>query len=349
MNREEVAMNLTFENLDILRKEVEAAKLLLSECDEIFIEEGISNIELRGYLSGKLSADEVIELLDPPAEQRNQCDGCQAGIPLVDGAHRMGRPGGYPDLMSCQKERYKHPEQAEGAQGERERFEVEMLELCLPIERDSHGAYVSDHVRHLWSGWELRAALAQPSPAPELERPIAVAYRSSESGNLYEEHYGLKDPEPLMTVAQHDRIRAQDAAQIDAAAALLSFTRGKLVKLKSERDAAQDRVVELERQEPVATVCEVSMHHTGSTDVINTHLPCGTKLYANPVAQAGQVPEGKIVVSEEPLRRLLHALSGEPHLIRELQATRHPAALFKDNPINVLVAEYNAAPPQGGE
>jgi len=45
--------------------------------------------------------------------ERNQCDGCQAGIPLVDGAHRMGRQGGYPDLMSCQKERYKHPEQAE--------------------------------------------------------------------------------------------------------------------------------------------------------------------------------------------------------------------------------------------
>lgn len=120
MNREDVAMDLTFDNLDILRKEVQAAKLLLSECDEIFIEEGISNIELRGYLSGKLSADEVIELLDPPAEQRNQCDGCQAGIPLVDGAHRMGRPGGYPDLMSCQKERYENPEQAEGAQGERE-------------------------------------------------------------------------------------------------------------------------------------------------------------------------------------------------------------------------------------
>ncbi|MFU3518342.1 hypothetical protein ACM7KB_29520 [Pseudomonas aeruginosa] len=61
------------------------------------------------------------------------------------------------------------PEQAEAErpEGERERFEVEMLELCLPIERDSHGAYVSDHVRHLWSGWELRATLAQPSPAGE--------------------------------------------------------------------------------------------------------------------------------------------------------------------------------------
>lgn len=33
--------------------------------------------------------------------KRNQCDGCQAGVPLENGKHRMGRPGGYPDLMSC--------------------------------------------------------------------------------------------------------------------------------------------------------------------------------------------------------------------------------------------------------
>lgn len=31
--------------------------------------------------------------------KRNQCDGCQAGVPLENGKHRMGRPGGYPDLM----------------------------------------------------------------------------------------------------------------------------------------------------------------------------------------------------------------------------------------------------------
>ena len=38
---------------------------------------------------------------------KNQCDGCQAGIPVVKGAHRMGKPGGYPDLMSCQASKYK--------------------------------------------------------------------------------------------------------------------------------------------------------------------------------------------------------------------------------------------------
>lgn len=52
---------------------------------------------------------------------------------------------------------------------------------------------------------------------------------------------------------------------------------------------------------------------------------------------------GKLQVSAEPLRALLNALLGAPHLIRELQATREPVELFADNPINVLVAEYRAA------
>ena len=42
----------------------------------------------------------------PAAAQRNQCDGCQAGIPVEDGMHRMGKPGGYVDLMACTADRY---------------------------------------------------------------------------------------------------------------------------------------------------------------------------------------------------------------------------------------------------
>ena len=37
---------------------------------------------------------------------RNQCDGCQAGVPVVNGAHRMGKPGGYADTMSCTAKMY---------------------------------------------------------------------------------------------------------------------------------------------------------------------------------------------------------------------------------------------------
>lgn len=45
--------------------------------------------------------------LNPAEGQLNQCDGCQAGIPVVNGAHRMGKPGAYPDTMSCTAKLYK--------------------------------------------------------------------------------------------------------------------------------------------------------------------------------------------------------------------------------------------------
>ena len=52
--------------------------------------------------------DDLCDAALKPAESpRNQCDGCQAGIPVVNGAHRMGKPGGYPDTMSCTAKLYK--------------------------------------------------------------------------------------------------------------------------------------------------------------------------------------------------------------------------------------------------
>lgn len=52
--------------------------------------------------------------------------------------------------------------------------------------------------------------------------------------------------------------------------------------------------------------------------------------------------QGKVVVDAQSLFRVLNALNGEPHLIRELQAKRnHP-----DNPINRLVHEWNLAAEQ---
>jgi len=44
--------------------------------------------------------------LKPAEVRRNQCDGCQAGIPVVNGAHRMGKHGGYADTMSCTAKMY---------------------------------------------------------------------------------------------------------------------------------------------------------------------------------------------------------------------------------------------------
>lgn len=52
-------------------------------------------------------AKDIGATLKPAEVQRNQCDGCQAGVPVVNGAHRMGKPGGYPDTMSCTAKLYK--------------------------------------------------------------------------------------------------------------------------------------------------------------------------------------------------------------------------------------------------
>ncbi|MDI1362537.1 hypothetical protein [Methylotenera sp.] len=49
---------------------------------------------------------------------------------------------------------------------------------------------------------------------------------------------------------------------------------------------------------------------------------------------------GKVLVSALALRSILVALVGAPHHIRELQVTMNPD-LFPDNPISVLVREFN--------
>lgn len=155
MNREDVAMDVTVQNVEILRGRLEQAENLLQAV-----------VDEHGELSCDLHEQIDIFLASQQGE-RNQCDGCQAGIPLVDGAHRMGRQGGYPDLMSCQKERYEHPEQAESAQGERDVFEsfcTYMLDCTDEANRD----FLFNFVQR-WETWPDRAALAQPSPAPELD------------------------------------------------------------------------------------------------------------------------------------------------------------------------------------
>lgn len=53
-----------------------------------------------------------------------------------------------------------------------------------------------------------------------------------------------------------------------------------------------------------------------------------------------------VTVDRAALHTVLSALVGAPHLIRELQATRHPV-LFPDNPINVLIQAYTATQETG--
>jgi hypothetical protein len=60
--------------------------------------------------------------------------------------------------------------------------------------------------------------------------------------------------------------------------------------------------------------------------------------------QAAPEPVMLVSVNRDALRRVLEALNGPGHLIRELQATRGIEALSDHvNPINELIRSYNEA------
>lgn len=41
---------------------------------------------------------------------------------------------------------------------------------ALPVNDPRYGEYCNENIQRAWVGWQARAALARPSPAPELER-----------------------------------------------------------------------------------------------------------------------------------------------------------------------------------
>jgi len=55
----------------------------------------------------RLRDAQIDAALKPAEGQLNQCDGCQAGIPLINGTHRMGEPNGYANKIKCTADLYK--------------------------------------------------------------------------------------------------------------------------------------------------------------------------------------------------------------------------------------------------
>ncbi|MFU6909928.1 hypothetical protein ACM76C_03890 [Pseudomonas aeruginosa] len=178
-------------------------------------------------------------------------------------------------------------------------------------------------IRENKKGWMARAALAQPSPAQaEVERPEVVGYLSITGARLLREwgvtsirreEFTPEACEPLMTVAQHERIVGELRAVIaqlrqhkndymdsgqETYRALLNEIREREAEIArldglvsgrtAERDAALARVAELEKQEPVATVARVPGEDWNGLHFYRDlqGMQPGTKLYAAPVAQA---------------------------------------------------------------
>lgn len=88
--------------------ELESLRAQLAELRSAL--EGMLEYFPEGHSDGECfsveKAKAVLSAITEPSAPVNQCDGCQAGIPLVSGAHRMGTTAGYSDTMSCQASKY---------------------------------------------------------------------------------------------------------------------------------------------------------------------------------------------------------------------------------------------------
>lgn len=69
------------------------------------------------------------------------------------------------------------------------------------------GSGIAESILYMLADSLLSATLS-PAHIVDGEEVEVVGYRSGTSGHVYTEGYGLERPEPLMTVAQHQRIKA---------------------------------------------------------------------------------------------------------------------------------------------
>ncbi|MEV1477591.1 hypothetical protein ABZQ90_32375 [Pseudomonas aeruginosa] len=175
-------------------------------------------------------------------------------------------------------------------------IEYKSARVC--VAKDTGLVYSSPYI-----GLKIRNVMPEQA---EAERPEVVAVvRAQGFGRVCEAidadtlYQHCSEGEPLMTVAQHERIVGAPRYKAELYDEVWALVTGKgymnvttaISVLESERDAALARVAELERQEPVATVAKVPGEDWNSLDFHRDlqHMQPGTKLYAAPVAQAQQL------------------------------------------------------------
>ncbi|MEV1302422.1 hypothetical protein ABZQ28_31805 [Pseudomonas aeruginosa] len=210
-----------------------------------------------------------------------------------------------------------HPAVEQAGGDERAAFEAWATHLPMDRQPLRPDLYMPP-TQWAWEAWQFRAALAQPSQAQaeqaEAERPEVVAYfdrNYPSTGDAFIwSNYEGSPYEPVMTVAQHERIVVAEKGK--TAAAMLEshrqfvrqFEEG-TAELIAQRDAALARVAELERQEPVA-LANRGLHAfwVKWTEAAAGLYGPGIKLYAAPVAQAQHSVPGDIMRDAQRYRWL---------------------------------------------
>lgn len=205
--------------------------------------------------------------------------------------------------------------------------------------------------RSTWAAWSARAALSAP-PAAGVPIGMACKINGYWEAQLFAGH-GCIDrqslyahplpPADVPTGLAHRLLKAYDHGDTGAIEAAIEDIRTLLAAAPTP-PASEQQDEPKYGPTPGCKQCEEAL-----SIGLESCPECDAEFHAPASEQQRAVvmPEGKLLVSAEPLRKVLFALLGAPHHIRELQATRTPTDLFADNPINVLIAELNAA--QGGD
>ncbi|WP_205301795.1 hypothetical protein [Pseudomonas aeruginosa] len=214
-----------------------------------------------------------------------------------------------------------HPAEQAGGD-ERAAFEAAFAAMGRPVCRADydHAAYGTPFDDGGWTGWQARAALAQPSldhavQAHDIPMLIASEHANPDyamgwndcrakiigaSSAAQAEQAEAERPEVVARVVHSNPVVLGQCGPLNANDELMTVAQHAASvarwaemfnRVEQQRDAALARVAELEKQEPVATVAKVPGEDWNSLDFHRDlqDMQPGTKLYAAPVAQAQQL------------------------------------------------------------
>lgn len=187
---------------------------------------GIGQSLLRGKCTVCNGSGQVW-ISDEPQRHFEDCPQCAPKLEKTD-ANRLA------EIIETSIRLEKELEESEKRWSEPEASQAENAEQKRLSEAYEWGCEDGQNNPYGYSSKEERDAcvnelMKRPDLAKaEAERPVVVGYRSIESGMVYEQDYGLKDPEALTTVAECDSIVGELRAERDAALARVAELEGKL-------------------------------------------------------------------------------------------------------------------------
>lgn len=131
--------------------------------------------------------------------ERNQCDGCQAGIPVEKGIHRMGKPDGYADLMACTADRYGAAPDVQGEPTDDELLNWAAEEQLFLLCEDDDFLQIAREVLHKYGS---RSPAVQGEPVARVKTVGGYLEVSEHVVEWLCKHKDLKDGDHLYLVQQ---------------------------------------------------------------------------------------------------------------------------------------------------